>query len=416
MSQLPIKTFSDLQQEVIVQGLCKECGGCVSFCTAGTLNALELGKDGLPRYTDEEKCLSCGICYLICPETRDLDNEVRRKFGWESPIGTWQTITSARTTDEAIHKAATDGGVVTSLLLYMLDRHLIDGAIVSVKSTPFSREPAIATTRDELVAAAGSHFAGSSHLEKLGDSYTTYSPTVSTVRSLAKKRLRRAAIVGTPCQIKTIRKMQCLSILPADIIRYTIGLFCTENLSFDAQARRWLEEKYRFDFGNVQKVNVREDFCFALGGGRAIHVPFEDMDRLARPACLSCTEFANGYADISAGGLGSREGYTTILLRTDQGRALYDEALRQGYIKEAQFATSADLRDEKARMVERVAAYARWKQERGKRRRQELGVADLQARDRDLVPLRTRRARPVGEKAGRSGSQWGEAARTRTPA
>jgi len=416
MSQLPIKTFSDLQQEVILQGLCRECGGCVSFCTAGTLNALELGTDGLPRLADEAKCLSCGICYLICPETGDLDQEVRRKYGWKPPIGSWQFITSARTTDEAIHKVATDGGVVTALLLYLLDRHLIDGAIVSRKRTPFSREPAIATTRDELVAAAGSHFAGSTHLEMLGDSYTTYSPTVSTVRSLTRQRLRRVAIVGTPCQIKTIRKMQCLGILPAHIIRYTIGLFCTENLSFDAHARRWLEERYRFDLEDVDKVNVKEDFCFALGSGRVVHVPLEEMEELARPACLACTEFANDYADISAGGLGSMEGYTTILLRTDQGRAVYGEALRQGYIQEARFASLADLRDEKESMIERVAAYARWKRKRGETRRRELGVAESRSRDRDLAPLSTRRARPIGEKAGRSSPQWGEATRTRTPA
>jgi RimJ/RimL family protein N-acetyltransferase/NAD-dependent dihydropyrimidine dehydrogenase PreA subunit len=104
MSQLPIKAFGDLQQEVILADLCKECGGCVSFCTAGTLNALELGTDGLPRYADEEKCLSCGICYMICPETRDLDEEVRRKFGWTPPIGIWRSISSARTTDMATGK------------------------------------------------------------------------------------------------------------------------------------------------------------------------------------------------------------------------------------------------------------------------------------------------------------------------
>ena len=49
----------------------------------------------------------------------------------------------------------------------------------------------VATTREDLITAAGSHFAGSSHLEELGDNYTTYSQTT---------RLRRASEPGThPC-------------------------------------------------------------------------------------------------------------------------------------------------------------------------------------------------------------------------
>jgi coenzyme F420 hydrogenase subunit beta len=157
-----------------------------------------------------------------------------------------------------------------------------------------------------------------------------------------------------------------------------------------------LEERYGFDLEDVDKVNVRENFSFALGSGQVVHVPLEDMDDLARPACLACTEFANDYADTSVGGLGSMEGYTTILVRTDKGRAVYDGALRQGYIKEIQFASSFDLRGAKARMMDRVVAFARWKRERGERRRRELGVAELQARDGDLVPLSTGQARPDG--------------------
>ena len=44
-----IKVFRDLQREVIAAGLCGQCGGCVSFCSAGALNALEMGDDGLPQ-------------------------------------------------------------------------------------------------------------------------------------------------------------------------------------------------------------------------------------------------------------------------------------------------------------------------------------------------------------------------------
>ena len=374
MEQGEIKTFRDLQEEVIFRNLCGKCGGCVSFCSAGTLNALQVGEDDLPCYTDEEKCLTCGICYMICPVSKDLDAEVQDKFGWKPPIGIYKTITSARAMDEAIREVATDGGVVTALLLYMLERHLIDGAIVSHKTTTFGREPVLATTREELIAAAGSHFGGSSHLEELGDKYTTYSPTISAVKGLESEHFRHAAMVGTPCQIRSIRKMQCLGVLPAHIITYTIGLFCMENFAFDALARKKLEEKLHIDFANIDKLNIKEDLIISMRDGMTIHVPFEEVDEIARPACLACTDFANDYADFSAGGLGSPAGYTTILVRTERGNQVYSDALRQGYIEEREFSGRAELRSERTKMMARVVAFAQRKRARGEARLRELGI------------------------------------------
>jgi coenzyme F420 hydrogenase subunit beta len=374
MEQGEIKTFRDLQEEVILKGLCGKCGGCVSFCSAGTLNALEMGGDDLPRYADKEKCLACGICYMICPSTVELDAEVQDKFGWRPPIGTYETVRSARVTDEAIHEVATDGGVVTALLLYMLDNHLIDGAIVSRKTSIFGREPLIATTREELIAAAGSYFGGSSHLEELGDQYTTYSPTISAVKGLESQRLQRVAMVGTPCQVRTIKKMQCLGILPAHIITHIIGLFCIENFVFNELSRKKLEDKLHIHFEDITKLNIKEDVIVSLKDGTTVHVPFEEVDEMARPACLACTDFANDYADLSAGGLGSPAGYTTILIRTQKGKRVYGEALSRGYIGEIRAGSWAKLRSEETRMIDQVIAFAQTKRTRGEVRLRELGI------------------------------------------
>ncbi|RLF39208.1 MAG: hypothetical protein DRN21_03895 [Thermoplasmata archaeon] len=43
--------------------------------------------------------------------------------------------------------------------------------------------------------------------------------------------------------------------------------------------------------------------------------------------------YANIYADISLGGLGSEEGYTTVVIRTENGKRLFEEALEEGYIE-----------------------------------------------------------------------------------
>jgi coenzyme F420 hydrogenase subunit beta len=386
-----IKVFRDLQREVVAAGLCGKCGGCVSFCSAGALNALEMGDEGLPRYADRKKCMACGICYVICPVTRELDAEMRETFGWRSPIGVYRAVRSARAVDESLRAIATDGGVVTALLSYLLERRLIDGAIVSQKTTAFSRIPLIATTREELYTAAGSHFGGSSHLEELGDRYTTYSPTLSAVKGLEGKHLQRVAMVGTPCQVRSIKKMQCLGVLPAHVIIYTIGLFCMEAFSLDTSGRRRIEERLREHlateptdgrrrpdagrqvlFDDIAKLNIKEDMIISLDDGRIVHIPFDEVEDVARPACLACTDFASDYADLSAGGLGSPNGYTTILIRTPKGSRVYSEALRQGYIEERQFADRTEARGKEAEMVDKVVDFAQRKRMRGEARRREL--------------------------------------------
>lgn len=374
MTDAGIKTFSDLEAEVVDRGICGRCGGCVSFCSAGKLSALGLDNTGLPRYASQDRCLKCGICYMICPLTTDLDDEVKARQGWRPPIGAFEAIASARSTDSAVLESATDGGVVTSLLLYLLDRHQIDGAIVSRKLGPFSRQPGIVSSREDVMAAAGSHFAAVPHLEQLGEQYSTFSPTISAVKSLEGKRLGRVALVGTPCQVQTIRKMQSLSIVPSDAVSFVIGLFCMENFVFDAGVAESLLGSHGVSFADIVKLNVKDDVIVTLRDGTAHHVPFDEADRFARPACLACTEFANDYADVSVGGLGSIDGFTTTIIRTEKGRAVYGEALRKGYIEERQYRDSAERRADKSRMIAKVVDFARRKRERGQARRKELGI------------------------------------------
>ncbi len=44
-----IKSFEDLQQQVIAKGLCGRCGGCASFCSADEMDALEFDRKDGPR-------------------------------------------------------------------------------------------------------------------------------------------------------------------------------------------------------------------------------------------------------------------------------------------------------------------------------------------------------------------------------
>jgi coenzyme F420 hydrogenase subunit beta len=362
-------SFDNLLREVVERGLCNRCGGCVSFCSADRIGALEMGKDGLPRYANREHCLECGICYLVCPQTHHLKEEVREKFGWSEPIGLCQDVLSARATDPEVQKVATDGGVVTGLLLFMLESGMIDGAIVSERTGLFDRRAVVATSRDGLLSAAGSHWAETSHLAQVGTEYSTYVSIIPTIRELAPKSVIKLAVVGTPCQIEAIRKMQVLRILPADVVTFTVGLFCMQSFALNELMEKDFARKHQVNMNDVARVNIKDDFMLKLKSGITLHIPLEEVETIARPACLACTDFANEYADVSVGGLGSPDGFTTTLIRTIGGKRVFTEAVRKGYLTERDKGKEKAVdRAEKSRILGLVEAAVEKKRARGEKR------------------------------------------------
>ncbi len=361
-----IKSFEDLQQEVIARGLCGRCGGCASFCSADEMNALEFSRTDGPHLVAEDNCVKCGICYLICPQIKALDGEVRERYGWEPPIGRYGAITSARTTEAKIAEVCTDGGVVTSLLQYALKKRLIQGALVSRQSGPFARQPFLAREPEQLIEAAGTHFGEVQHLDEFGKDYSTYSPTIQEIKKVGQLRLDRIAVVGTPCQIYTIRKMQVLNIVPADAIVFTIGLFCMENFAFDDKALATLEKKLGVKIGDVAKLNIKDDVILTTADGQVHHVPFDVLDEVARPACMACPDFANDFADISVGGLGSPDGYTTTVVRTSIGQKTYNGAKQDRAIKELSISSKDQAKLHRTEMMAKITAFTRRKKSRAR--------------------------------------------------
>ncbi len=364
--QEEIKNFQDLQQEVIAKGLCGRCGGCASFCSADEMNALEFNRADGPCLVSEDNCLKCGICYLICPQVRALNDEVREKFGWQPPIGAYRAIRSARTTEAKVAEVCTDGGVVTSVLRYAMKKRLIQGALVSRKTGPFAREPFLATDPDQLIEAAGTHFDEVEHLEKFGRDYSTYSPTIQEIKQIGQMRLDRIALVGTPCQIYTVRKMQVLNIVPADSIVFTVGLFCMENFSFDTKAKRMLEKKLGVKIDDIAKFNIKDDVIVTTVDNQVLHLPFEKLDEVARPACMACPDFANDFADISVGGLGSPDGYTTTVIRTGIGQKFYNGAKHDRMLKELRLRGRDKAKLHRTELMAKITAFTRRKKLRAR--------------------------------------------------
>jgi coenzyme F420 hydrogenase subunit beta len=354
------KTFKFLITEVHETGLCGSCGGCVSFCSAGDLGAIGFDDEGKPIFIDEENCLECGICYLICPQIDLLDEEIRNDFSWKEPIGSYEKIVSARSTDSEILKVCSDGGVVSSILKCLLERKMMDGAVVSKSTSNFQREPTIAQNYQDILDTAGSNFTGSGGVEGLGN-YSTYSPTMFAIRDVKNTDLLRICVVGTPCQVHTIRKMQSLSVVPSDVVKLVLGLFCTENFAFDSEKKKEVERVLGVDLEDIRKLNIKEDVIVEKKDGSIQHIPLKDMDEFVRSACFACSDFANDFADISFGGLGSPKGWTTVVIRTKTGEAIFEEALSKGYIEVHDFSKKDTEHIPSEDMIKKITEFAKMK-------------------------------------------------------
>jgi len=275
------------------------------------------------------------------------------------PLGNTCDLYSCQAVDYDFLRHGTDGGVVNSLLNYLFEKKLIDGAIVAKTNAPFSREPFFARNKEDLLSASGLGLGLSKQLEEVQrfHSYTSALPKIKTTK------FKKLAVVGTPCQIYTIRSMQNLGIIPSQNIEYCLGLFCFENFEFDQQKVKQFEREFNLKFEDIEKIKIKEDLIIQLKGDKnkesLIHIAFEDLKNYMRPACNACSDFSNVYADVSFGGLGSPDNYTTVITRTKKGRQLITEALRNGKIQ------SLEIDSERGRrMKDLLLRYAITKMER----------------------------------------------------
>ncbi len=339
---MKVKNFEDLIEEVHQKGICQQCGGCVSFCNSMEYDVIGYKEpNSPPEFINKENCLKCGICYHICPQTHVLDDDLNRTFNLldfsSMPLGNTCDLYSCQSIDYDFLRHGTDGGVVNALLNFMFEEKLIDGAIVAKTKAPFSREPFLAKNKEDLLSTSGLKLGISYQLEEV-QRYHSYSSSLPKISSTKFKKL---AVVGTPCQIYTIRSMQSLGIIPSHNIEFCLGLFCYENFEFDQRKVEQFEREFDIKFENIEKIKIKNDLILQLKGRKPfIHIPFEDLKDYMRPACNACSDFTNVYADVSFGGLGSPEKFTTVITRTKKGRKLMAEALKRGIFTNLELDTS----------------------------------------------------------------------------
>ncbi len=316
-----IEHFFEPVSIVFDSEVCCQCGWCSSICP---VNALTVTADTLE--IDDETCMKCGLCYSVCPRSFSIEqagksiNKRDNSLKFSEKINGYINTYSASTTKDDIKKVRQDGGIVTSLLEYLLKNKLVD-AIVAVQHSEekWKPEPVIVDNLKDLYKTGGTKYANASTLAIIDKA----------------KKYDNIAVVGTPCMMNAIEKG---NLFPSGVpffknIKYKIGLFCMESFPYEG-VLGLIKEQFNQDFNKVTKMDISGgEFIIYLDTGEDLKVPLKDVKSYARNNCHYCEDLTADYADISIGSIGSGSGWSSVITRNKKGEEIFKGAIKTGFIE-----------------------------------------------------------------------------------
>ncbi len=332
--------------KIVDGGLCHRCGSCVGICPTGVLG---LDEREYPAVKNLSACTDCDLCVRVCPGDEFNIQEMHHSLFQSEPEltathGAFRRGVVAYATDPHIREHSTSGGVVTALLIHLLESGTIDGALIisSDEQVLWKGKPMVARSRADILSGMKSKYA--------------ISPTnvnFSEVREVPG----RYALVGLPCQIHGFHKAAQLDPRMKERVVLTIGLFCHAAIEHEAfeviwdtlgekgrQARRFISRvgkhpgspHIELTDGSLYPVYFGERKGYRPTSIEVINVLY----RLFTPErCTTCFDGLADFADIAVGdpwmappdsSVNWYQGWSFAVLRTQRGEDAYRSCLEGG--------------------------------------------------------------------------------------
>ena len=318
--------------------LCNRCGSCVGLSRGKIIFNDKEGKY-LPKIIGEISESEANRIWTAC-SGYDFDfkkynaNIYKDAKHFHTCIGSYNNLFIGHTTNDEIRRNSASGGILSAMLIFMLENGLIDGVITlsMSKEKPWLTSPIIAQTKEEIIEAAQSKYIISSVNEIFPD-LENFSGTL--------------AYVGIPPQIQSIRKLQHINDPIVKNIKYLFGPFYGNTLFFSS-VKSFLKTHGVTDYTQITKLYFRYgewpgSMRVELSNGRVLElkkfyanylIPFHILTN-----SLYCTDFTNEFTDISCGDAwapkyeNKGKGYSIIISRTIQGQRILDTMKNQGLLK-----------------------------------------------------------------------------------
>ena len=301
--------FKKLEREVVATGACVECGLCVAGCPVDAISGEYVNGKYVPSLTG--KCIACGTCYAMCPRSVVLQDEI---------IGDFLSAWKVRSLGDHSRQ---DGGAVTAIVGMMLEEDEIEAAIVVGQSDdePWMPVAKKVTTKEELLKSGGTIY---THAQVIGEMLNCYKDNLSSL-----------AVVGTACNIDAIHRMQThpggLFNIDPKMKVFKVSLFCMESFGYEGLVAFLKGEG--IDISKVERFAIAKGDFMVTVGGEVKSWPVKDLGAITASSCSYCTDLTGKNSDISCGNIGSDEGWTTVIVRSERAAKLIKKAVKDGIIK-----------------------------------------------------------------------------------
>lgn len=331
---------SKIIEWVVDQGLCTGCGTCTALCPTDAIAMVIDHRKGvyLPQL-DKEQCNQCGICLDACAghsvDFKDLNLAVFGQEAKDTLLGNYLNCYIGHTTDYEIRYNSASGGLVTALLIFALEKGIIDGALVTKMNNeekPLEPQPFIARTGEDIISTAKSKYCPV--------------PANIALREILDRE-GKYAVVGLPCHLHGIRKAEMVSSELRNRIALHVGIFCSGVPNF--RATEFLLRRLRLKIEEVKTLEYRGEgwpgkMSLKLKSGEAKLIPYptywEGFGGLFFPLrCRMCVDWFSKLADISCGDAWLPElkrdkvGSSVIVSRTAQGENILQQMMHDGIIE-----------------------------------------------------------------------------------
>jgi coenzyme F420 hydrogenase subunit beta len=322
--------------DIVDNGLCTGCGACAAVIdSAGVQMRLD------------------GSGYLRPEASTPLDAQARKRLdevcagrtiehgpteGDYHPLwGPLLTVSTGYAQDLEVRYKGSSGGVISALGIALIEADEVDFVLHTAAdpADPIGNLTRASTTRDDILAAAGSRYGPSSPLADI---------------EYHLRAGKRFAFVGKPCDVAALRRMAKLDPRIDRQIPYMLAFFCA-----GVPSRVGTIEVLRelgVDLENVSSFQYRGDGWPGLAKARRHDGSEASMDynsswgtilnRHLQFRCKICPDGTGEFADIACADawygkdgypdFAERDGRSLIVARTERGNRLLGMARRANHI------------------------------------------------------------------------------------
>lgn len=317
--------------DVTAWRLCNGCGACESVCENSNISLINYADLGI-RPVCKGICSDCGTCLNVCSgiKNRRYNNSDKINKDLEPYIGPALEVWEGYSTDEFLRFNCSSGGVATALALYCLEKVKNCTGVLHTKANeckPWINETVYSKNKESLLSGMGSRYSPASPCSKLSD----------------MRKYDGSVFIGKPCDVSSLRNAQLIyNDLPSKLI-LSIGIFCAGTPS--TQGTLDLINNNDMDLKNVKELKYRgtgwPGYFKCSDNNRNIEIPYEKswsfLQKYRPLRCYMCADGTSETADISCGDAWylrdeNKKGVSIIILRNENGKRIFDSAVKDGYI------------------------------------------------------------------------------------